>query len=128
MSRIDPGILPSLYNRSAVQEVLNGIAQKINLLLAGYIYPPWGFQTVTSSYSVQDPDRLILINGDVTVTLPDARIYIGRVITCKAINSGTGTRTVTSVSGTIDGSASVSITIQYLSLDFVSDGTNWHIT
>lgn len=128
MSRVNAGYLPQQYNRDVTQGILDGIVSTLNSLLAGYFYPPWGFQTVTSNYSVQDPDRLILINGDVTVTLPDARTYIGRVITCKVINSGTGTRTIASVSGTIDGSATATTTTQYLSWDFVSDGTNWHIT
>jgi len=125
--RIFVDSLGQTYNRGTLLDILRGMAEQINALFAGYIYPVEGIKTVTTSYAVQEPDRLILVNADLTVTLPDARNFGGKRISVKIINSGAGTRTVASSYGTIDGSVSITMNIQYQALDFVSDGTNWHI-
>ena len=85
----------------------------------------WQTRTVTAAYQVQLGDSVILINGNVTVTLPTAAKGQGKRITCKAINAGAGTRTVSGNGSNIDGSATWTTTTQYAAQDFVSDGTQW---
>lgn len=79
-------------------------------------------KTVTAAYSGNIRDRVILMDGDINVTLPDPSSCSGKIITCKAINSGTGTRTVT---GAIDGGTNVTTTTQYDAFSFASDGVAW---
>ena len=81
--------------------------------------------TVTAAYQASDIDSVILINGDITVTLPTASSVPEKVIRCKAINAGGGTRTVSGNGTNIDGAATWTTTTQYVSEDFVSDGTQW---
>lgn len=83
--------------------------------------------TVTAAYQVLMTDSVILINGNVTVTLPTAAEGNGKRITCKAINAGVGTRTVSGNGSNIDGAATWTTTTQYASVDFISNGTQWWI-
>ena len=82
-------------------------------------------KTVTAAYQAVLTDSVILINGNVTVTLPTAETATDKRITCKAINAGGGTRTVSGNGANIDGAATWTTTTQYVSQDFVSDGTQW---
>ena len=82
-------------------------------------------RTVSAAYQAVLTDSVILINGDVTVTLPTAAKAQGKRITCKAINAGGGTRTVSGNGANIDGAATWTTTTQYASQDFVSSGTQW---
>ena len=82
-------------------------------------------RTVTVAYQATLTDSVILINGDITVTLPTAATAEGKRITCKAINGGGGTRTVSGNGANIDGAASWTTTTQYASQDFVSNGVQW---
>lgn len=84
-------------------------------------------KTVTTSYTVQLTDSVILLNGNITVTLPLARVAGSKRITVKVINAGGGTRTVSGNGNNIDGTATVTTTTQYQSWDFVTDGTNWFV-
>lgn len=68
--------------------------------------------------------EVVLANGAITVTLPTPSVdNVGSTYTVK--NIGTGTVTVHATSGTIDGGAAFTMTVQYSSVDFVNDGTNW---
>jgi hypothetical protein len=94
---------------------------------------PWaqlaGFSSVrsvtkTATYAMAEIDTVLLTNGTFTVTLPPIDSFSqGQRYTVK--NTGTGTITIVPASGTIDGAANVTLTVQYSSFDFVSDGTNW---
>ncbi len=84
-------------------------------------------KTVTADYQVVLTDSVILINGNITVTLPTAAKAAGKRITCKAINAGGGTRTVNGNGSNIDGSATWTTTTQYNAADFCSDGIQWYI-
>lgn len=84
-------------------------------------------KTVTAAYQITLTDSVILINGDVTVTLPTAAKGKDKRIICKAINAGVGNRTIASAGGTIDGAATKVIAVQYTAVDLVSNGTNWFI-
>lgn len=82
--------------------------------------------TKTSNYTMLPLDGIVLANGAITITLPDvasATTVIGKRYTVK--NIGTATVTVAPQSGTIDGAANFSMTVQYSSVDVVTDGTNW---
>lgn len=81
--------------------------------------------TQTGAYFVAAGIGVVLANGTFTVTLPAAASNSGRTINVK--NIGTGTITVGSAGGTIDGSASITIAQRYNSMTVVSDGTNWFI-
>jgi hypothetical protein len=63
--------------------------------------------------------------GGFTVTLPASTISSQIVV--KKVDGGAGTITITPTSGTIDGSASATITTRYVSLTLVADGTNWNL-
>lgn len=78
----------------------------------------------TAAYSMKSTDRVVLASGTFTVTLPPVASAIpGRPYTVK--NIGTGTVTVAPASGTVDGAASFVMSVQYSSVDAVTDGTNW---
>lgn len=82
--------------------------------------------SVTSAYQVVLTDSVILIDGNITVTLPTAAKAEGKRITCKAINGGGGTRTVSGNGSNIDGAATWTTTVQYTAQDFVSNGVQWY--
>lgn len=82
-------------------------------------------KTVTAAYQVVLTDSVILINGDITVTLPTAAKGKNKIITCKAINAGGGTRTVSGNGSNIDGAGTWTTTTQYTAVRLVSDGTQW---
>ena len=82
-------------------------------------------RTVTTAYQAALTDSVILINGNITVTLPTAAKAVKKRITCKAINAGGGTRTVSGNGANIDGAATWTTTTQYVSVDLVSDGSQW---
>lgn len=63
--------------------------------------------------------------GAWVLTLP--AVTAGRWVTVKKIDSSSEAITVTPASGTIDGDATFPISTQWLSRDFVSDGTNWFV-
>lgn len=81
--------------------------------------------TITAAYQIKLTDSVVLINGNVTATLPKARDGKNKRITCKAINAGGGTRTVSGNGANIDGAGTWTTTTQYATQDFVSDGDQW---
>lgn len=63
-----------------------------------------------------------------TLTLPDATTCEGIRYTIKKVDSSSNTVTVgTTSSQTIDGSTTIGLSMQYLSVDLISDGGNWNI-
>lgn len=82
-------------------------------------------RTVTAAYQAVLTDSVILINGDITVTLPTAAKGKGKILTCKAINAGAGTRTVSGNGANIDGAATWTTATRYVAQRFASDGTQW---
>lgn len=84
-------------------------------------------KTITSDYTAVPDDDLILVNETATITLSSAVGLEGYHFIIKNIGSG-ATVTIASPSDqTIDGEDSKVITVQYNSLTFVSNGTNWFI-
>jgi hypothetical protein len=90
---------------------------------------------VTSSYSAQVTDYYIGVNGTgVTVTLPlGSSTYVGKTYVVKdesgeiTPNSTYRFMVVTSGSDRIDGSASLTVTVSFISLTFLWTGTVWSI-
>ena len=90
---------------------------------ARYIF---SISTNTTAGSALDTDYIYLASSTLTLTLPDASSATGRY-TIK--NVGTGIITINPVNGqTIDGLSSLSLSIEYTSVDLISDGNNWYIT
>ena len=98
--------------------------------------PSWGqvivaTATKTSNYTLVASDNVILGDasaGNVTITLPLASIATGYRFQIKKIDSSSNTVTLQrSGSDTIDGSTTAVISVQYVSLAIVSDGSNWYI-
>lgn len=93
---------------------------------ASRVHSAFALATKTANYVMAPLDGLVLANGTIQITLPDvsqANTIIGKRHTVK--NIGTGTVTVVPAAGTIDGAASFVMSVQYSSVDFVTDGTNW---
>lgn len=89
----------------------------------------WPSITTTQTYQIQPSDSVVLVDGDVTVTLPDITRCGPKRITVKVINAGAGTRTVDGGAVNIDGAGSVTTTQQYMHWDFVTNPTftEWHV-
>jgi hypothetical protein len=100
--------------------------------------PAWGdantaaTATKTSNYTiVSGTDVVILANataGAVTITLPSAASSAGYKFDIKRIDS-TGNACTIARSGTdtIDGGTSLTLSVQYISVTVVSDGSAWYI-
>ena len=90
------------------------------------VHSSFTLATKAANYAMVPLDGIILASGTISITLPDvslADVVIGKRYTVK--NNGTGTVTVNTVAGTIDGAATLAMAVQYSSVDFVTDGTNW---
>ena len=82
--------------------------------------------TATAAGSIYGIDYIYLVSGTTTLTLPTA---VGSVSKYTIKRVGTGVVSIaTTSSQTIDGSSSpITINVQYVSIDLISDGTNWNI-
>ncbi len=84
--------------------------------------------TVTGDYNLNTSvDDLILVNATATITLPTAVGVEGYHFIVKNIKLGATVTIATTESETIDGESTQIITQQYVSLTFVSNGSNWFI-
>lgn len=81
--------------------------------------------TATNAGSTSSTDYVYLVSGTTTITLPTA---VGNTNRYTITNVGTNTVTVATTSAqTINGSASATLPIANMSLDFISDNANWHV-
>lgn len=82
--------------------------------------------TNTAAGNGANVDYVYLVSGTTTITLPTA---VGNTNRYTIKNSGVGVVSIaTTSSQTIDDSASpITINVQYVSIDLISDGTNWEI-
>lgn len=81
--------------------------------------------TPTTAGATALTDYVYLVSGTTTLTLPTA---VGNTNRYSVTNVGTNTVTVaTTSSQTINGSSTATLPIANMSLDFVSDGSNWII-
>ena len=88
------------------------------------------FSVTAATYAAKAGDRLIGVNraGAVTVTLPTAQLRAGRAYTVKDESGAAATNNITVAtegSETIDGSATDTISEDYGSKAYYSDGSNW---
>jgi hypothetical protein len=88
-------------------------------------------RNVTSATSAltASVDACIIASGSFTITLPNpSTVGSGAEILVKKTSTGTSTVTISASAGTIDGSTTTTLTTQYSSYTFISDGsTNWWI-
>ena len=86
-------------------------------------------RTESSHYTASLTDYTILVDttsANVGVMLPSASLGDSKIYNVKKINAF-NTVFVNTAAGTIDGDNTRSLTSNYESLTFHSDGTNWHI-
>lgn len=81
-------------------------------------------QEQAASYTMLLTDLFCLVSGTATITLTTAGASVGKLYRVK--NVGTGVVTVIPQSGTVDGSPSALLPLQYQAVDFVFDGTNFN--
>ena len=85
----------------------------------------------TGNYTITSSDTVILADatsGTITITLPTASSVSGyRFYIKRTDGSANSVSVARSGSDTIDGSTSCTISVQYVSLEVVSDGSNWYI-
>lgn len=89
-----------------------------------------GIATKTANYTLVSTDNTILADatsGDITMTLPAAASHSGRVYTVKKINASNNVIIDANSSETIDGTTTKTLSGQWDSLTFQSNGTNWFI-
>lgn len=82
--------------------------------------------TPTTAGAAANTDYVYLVTGTTTLTLPTA-VGNSNLYTVKNVGSGTVTVATTS-SQTIDGSSSITLPVQYTSVDLISDTANWNVT
>ncbi len=86
--------------------------------------------TKTADYTLTSLDKVILgdtTSGTKTMTLPTAVGRTGRIFTLKKIASANTLTIATTSAQTIDGSSTVSITVNNTALAVISDNTNWRV-
>lgn len=87
--------------------------------------------TLTSNTTLStSPNQILLADttsGIFIITLPTAVGNSGVAYTIKKVNAGNTLTVATTSSQTIDGTTTITMTVQYSSVDIVSDGSNWFI-
>lgn len=87
--------------------------------------------TKTANYTALQSDDVILgdaTSGAITITLPTAVGFSGKVFNIKKTDSSVNSVTIaTTSSQTIDGALTAPLISQYQSLTLVSNGTNWSV-
>lgn len=76
------------------------------------------------------PGEIVLANATsnaITVTLPDATKTLNLYTVKKTDSSGYTVTVNTTSSQTIDGGSTAVIKVQYVSITFASDGSNWNV-
>ncbi len=131
------GATGDLYYRDASGEFVRlGIGSGNQVLKVNSGLPAWGQMilataTKTSNYTITASDTVILADasgGNVAITLPLASIASGYRFCIKKTDSSSNTVSIDrSGSDTIDGSTSASISVPYVSITVVSNGSDWFI-
>jgi hypothetical protein len=79
----------------------------------------------TTAGAATTTDYVYLVSGTTTITMPSP---VGNKNCYTVKNVGSGTVTISpAASETFDASASISLPVQYSSVDLISDGTNWNV-
>lgn len=93
------------------------------------------FQVITQStmFETAYPEEVLLVDSsveEVTVTLTTSSLRAGYVVIVKDSGGYASTHNITietQGTETIDGSSAVIMDVDYMSLMFFSDGSNWHL-
>ena len=80
-------------------------------------------QTKSTNYTMLVGDYVCLASGTITVTLTTSGASACKVYRVK--NVGSGVITVQGATGTIDGSATATLSVPNQAVDFIFDGTNF---
>lgn len=89
-----------------------------------------GYATKTGNYTATSSDHYLTftLSAAATLTLPAAASNAGHTLVVKRLDSTSYVLTVDgSAAETIDGDASIYLTLQYESVTLFCDGTNWHV-
>ena len=126
MSIYSEPVQTSPYPHPAIQSTILTITQQSGIMAGtGIARSVNSVSTNTNAGSGANVDYVYLVSGTTTLTLPAPGSNTNRY-TVK--NTGTGIVSIATTSGTIDGStAPITINVQYVSLDLISDGSNWNI-
>jgi hypothetical protein len=127
MSIYSEVVQTSPYPHPAIQSTILTITQQSGIMAGtGISRGIYSISTNTTAGSGANVDYVYLVSGTTTITLPTAAGNTNRY-TIK--RSGTGVVSIATTSGqTIDGSSSpITINVQYVSIDLISNGTNWEI-
>ena len=79
------------------------------------------------NYTLVESDYLVLISGNVIITVPSAAGRPGKYYHLKKIDSGTVTTVAATAPETLDGMPSVKVRLQYTNLMIVSNNNVWLI-
>jgi hypothetical protein len=126
MSIYSEAVQTSPFAHPAVQSTILTITQQSGIMAGtGISRGIYSVSTNTTAGSGANVDYVYLVSGTTTITLPTA-VGNTNTYTIKRTNTGTVTIATTS-SQTIDGSTSINLNVQYVSITVVSDGANWNI-
>jgi len=83
-------------------------------------------KSVNQNYELKDTDDMILVFGDITITLPSAADVTQKWYTIKKMDSNTTTVTIVPDNGEqINDSTSAEITTQFSDISIISNGQQW---
>lgn len=130
--------IPVLTEQGGLQTMQQPLLGQIPIGRADKSYMPGyidtAYRTVvtkTLNYIAVASDGIILADatgGSLTITLPSAVGIKGKTYSVKRLNAGANTVTVAAAGAeTIDGASTEVLTMQYVSIDLVSDDANWSI-
>jgi hypothetical protein len=127
VTKVTIAFLASTVDHPSTASTLFTVTQQAGIMAGtGITRGIYSVSTNTAAGSGANVDYVYLVSGTTTITLPTA---VGNTNRYTIKNTGTNTVSIaTTSSQTIDGSSSpITINVQYVSLDFVSDGANWNI-
>jgi len=127
VTKVTIAFLASTVDHPSTASTLFTVTQQAGIMAGtGITRGIYSVSTNTAAGSGANVDYVYLVSGTTTITLPTA---VGNTNRYTIKSSGTGVVSIaTTSSQTIDGSASpITINVQYVSLDLISDGTNWNI-
>lgn len=129
MSKFVNSLWPVSYSRQSMAQLFRPLLTTFNQMVDGYLFTLPDGAPLTADYTVTSGDSFIPVDASsasVTITLPDADETKGKRFTVKKMDSTTNAVVVTSTN-TIDDGVNASITQQYVSLCFMSDGSEYWI-
>jgi hypothetical protein len=129
MSNFLNTLWPEKYNRQSIARLMRPYAIAISDMVQGFLFQLPDTAPVTGDYTATIGDSFIPVNATsaaITITLPAAGLVKGKRYTVKKTDSSANAVTISSTD-TIDDGASAVIYTQYVSLCFMSDGTEFWI-